>query len=139
MMSEIVMKCKVAVPGESQGPALVLKRPFSYMEGVNIKTGEFYEEEYSELKGQNLKGRMMIYPHAKGSTGDCMRLWRAYENGVEPAGIITIVPDSILVQGALLCGIPFVYSPDQNPIEVISSGDWVEIRRDTVIVRKHKE
>lgn len=135
-MSDIVIKCKVAVWGESHGPALVLKRPFSYMEGVNIRTGEFYEEEYSELKGQNLKGKIMIYPYPKGSTGDCMRLWRAYENGVEPAGIITLMPDSILVQGALLCGIPFLYSPDQNPIERVSSGDWVTIRADTFFVRK---
>lgn len=138
-MSTIVnIKCTVAVEGEAQGHALVLSKALSYMEGVNTETGEFYEAEYSELKGQNLKDKIMVYPYAKGSTGDCLRLFKAYENGVGPAGIINIVADPILVQGALLCGIPFLYAPDQNPLEVISSGDWVEIRGDIAVVRKSK-
>lgn len=133
-MNSIVIKCKVAVKGHVRGAALVLPKALSYMEGVNTETGQFYETEYPELTGENLKDKIMVYPWAKGSTGDCLRLWRAHENGVGPAGIINIIADPILVQGALMSGIPLVYEPARNPLEIIKSGDLVEIKDDTVIV-----
>ena len=94
---------------------------------MNTETGEFNEESYPELKGANLRGKIIIYPYAKGSCGDTIRLWRTCMNGVGPAGIINHYADPILVQGAILSDIPLVYEPDKDPLEIASTGDWVTI------------
>lgn len=134
-MTQVVIKCKVAVKGYAEGNALVLHKALSYMEGVNTETGEFNEESYPELKGTNLKGKIMIYPYAKGSTGDSTRLWRAKRNAVGPAGIINHFADPILVQGAILSNIPLVYEPDKDPLKIASTGDWVVINNGEVTIR----
>lgn len=134
-MTQVVIKCKVAVKGYAEGNALVLHKALSYMEGVNTETGKFNEESYPELKGTNLKGKIIIYPYAKGSTGDTTRLWRAKRNGVGPAGIINHFADPILVQGAILSNIPLVYEPDKDPLKIASTGDWVIINNGEVTIR----
>ena len=47
-MQQILIKCKVAVKGSAEGNAL-LCRPLSFLEGVNMETGEFNEESYHGL------------------------------------------------------------------------------------------
>ena len=69
-MQQILIKCKVAVKGSAEGNALVLNEALSFLEGVNMETGEFNEDSYPELKGQNLAGKIIIYPYGKGSCGD---------------------------------------------------------------------
>ena len=133
-MTQVVIKCKVAVKGYAEGNALVLLKALSFMEGVNTETGEFNEESYPELKGKNLKGKIIIYPYAKGSCGDTIRLWRANMNGVGPAGIINHFADPILVQGAILSNIPFVYEPDKDPLKIASTGDWVVINNGEITI-----
>ena len=134
-MTQLVIKGKVAVKGYAEGHALVLHKPLSYMEGVNMETGEFNEESYPELKGANLKGKIIIYPYGKGSCGDTIRLWRTHINGVGPAGIINHYPDPILVQGAILSNIPLVYEPDKDPLKIASTGDWVVINNGEITIR----
>ena len=44
-MQKILIKCKVAVKGSAEGNALVLNEALSFLEGVNMETGEFTLEE----------------------------------------------------------------------------------------------
>ena len=133
-MQKILIKCKVAVKGSAEGNALVLNEALSFLEGVNMETGEFNEDSYPELKGQNLAGKIIIYPYGKGSCGDSIRLWRTHINGVGPAGIINHYADPILVQGALLSDIPMVYEPDKDPLQIASSGDWVAMKNGEITI-----
>ena len=48
-MQQILIKCKVAVKGSAEGNALVLNEALSFLEGVNMETGEFNEESYHGL------------------------------------------------------------------------------------------
>lgn len=134
-MTRLVINCKVAVGGYAEGDALILNQGLSFLEGVNMETGEFNEEAYPELKGKNLSGKIIIYPYAKGSCGDTIRLWRTCMNGVGPAGIINHYADPILVQGAMLADIPFVYEPDKDPLEVARTGDWVSIKNSEITIQ----
>ena len=134
-MTQVVIKCKVAVKGYAEGNALVLHKALSFMEGVNMETGQFNEESYPELKGTNLKGKIIIYPYGKGSCGDTIRLWRTTINGVGPAGIINHTPDPILVQGAILSNIPMVYELDKNSLKIAKTGDWVVINDGEITIR----
>jgi predicted aconitase with swiveling domain len=58
--------------------------------------------------------------------------------GVAPAAIVNIETEPIIIAGCVLAGIPLVDRLDRSPVEVISSGDWVEVAGDhgTVWVTK---
>jgi predicted aconitase with swiveling domain len=134
-MSKVIINCKPAVSGHAEGEALIISQGLSFLEGVNMETGEFNEEAYPELKGENLRGKIVIYPYGKGSCGDTIRLWRTCMNGVGPAGIINRYADPILVQGAMLADIPLVYEPDKDPLEMARSGDRVTINNGEVTIQ----
>jgi predicted aconitase with swiveling domain len=70
----------------------------------------------------------MIYPEAKGSSGGCMMLRLLAKRGRKPAAIVnTRNLDPNLVEGAILADIPMLCYPEEDPYEVISTGDRVEV------------
>jgi predicted aconitase with swiveling domain len=122
-----ILRGKIAVRGRARGEALVTQTPLTFMGGVDTERGTFNEFLYPELKGFSMAGRILVFPFGKGSTGDSLRLWRCVQNDVGPIGIINIVADPILVQGALMVNIPIVYGLERDIFDIIKTGDLVEI------------
>ena len=134
-MSEVrYIKGKAIVSGRVKGEAIVSRTPFSFFLGLNTDTGIIIEEGH-EHQGESIAGKVLIYPFGKGSSGDCLRLWRAANNGVAPVAIINSEPDFVHVQGAIITGIPMVCNFDQDPIDLIKTGDIIQIDGSTVEVR----
>jgi len=135
---EITLKGKAIVRGKVEGRAVVSRTPFSFLLGLNTDTGVIIEEGH-EHEGKSIAGQVLVYPFGKGSSGDCLRLWRAANNGVAPIAIINTEPDFVHVQGAIITNIPMLCNFDQDPVEVIKDGDFLSIEGDTVrITRKGK-
>lgn len=133
---EIVLKGKAVVSGKVEGRAIVSRTPFSFFLGLNTDTGIIIEEGH-EHQGKNIAGKVLVYPFGKGSSGDCLRLWRAANNDVAPIAIINSEPDFVHVQGAIITNIPMVCSFDRDPLDVIQNGDLVSIEGETVrIIRQ---
>lgn len=122
----ITLTGKSVIGGQVRGEAIVSRTPFSFFLGLNTDTGVIIEEGH-ELKGQSVAGKILVYPFGKGSSGDCLRLWRASNNGVAPCALICSEPDFVHVQGAIIANIPMVFNCDRNPVEVIKTGDHVVI------------
>jgi predicted aconitase with swiveling domain len=51
-----------------------------------------------------------------------------------PRGMINVQAEPIIAAGAAIGNIPLVHRLDQNPLEVIRTGDWVRIDADQGIV-----
>jgi len=66
---------------------LVSEKPVCFVGGIDTQTGDFIEHDHP-LTGVNLKGKIMVYPTGKGSTGGAYVLYEASCNGVAPAAII---------------------------------------------------
>lgn len=128
-----MIKGKAIVSGNVKGEALVSRTPFSFFLGLNTDTGVIIEEGHEHLN-KNIAGKIFVYPFGKGSSGDCLRLWRAASNSVAPIGIINTEPDFVHVQGALITNIPMVCNFDSDPVEFIRNGDIILIDGDTVHV-----
>ncbi|MCJ7624494.1 MAG: DUF126 domain-containing protein [Anaerolineaceae bacterium] len=126
---------KAIVSGKVEGEAIVSRTPFSFFLGLDTDTGIIIEEGH-EHQGESIAGKVLVYPFGKGSSGDCLRLWRAANNGVAPIGIINSEPDFVHVQGAIITNIPMVCNFDQNPVAIIKTGDIVQIDGNTVKVRR---
>jgi predicted aconitase with swiveling domain len=125
---------KAAVPGKAKGRALVTESPLTFMGGVDYENGTFDDHLYPELRGLSMAGQILIFPFGKGSTGDSVRLWRCVQNNVGPIGIINIVADPILVQGAILANIPMVYDLERGIFNIMKTGDMVSIDGNKVTI-----
>jgi predicted aconitase with swiveling domain len=117
---------RVLNPGKAEGDAIVCRAPFSFFLDVNTETGEIIEIGH-EHQGKSIKGKILIYPFGKGSSGDCLRLWRCANNKVAPAGIINLKPDVVHVQGAIIANVPMICVSDGDPISRIATGDFVRM------------
>ncbi|MDK2881618.1 MAG: hypothetical protein PWQ99_1393 [Clostridia bacterium] len=130
-----VLKGRKIVEGIAEGEALVTRDPISFMGSINPKTGYVIERGH-EIEGQCLKGKILVFPSAKGSTGGSYMLYDLVRNGVGPAGIVNAEADSVVVIGAIVADLPMV---DRINIAEIETGDRLIIDGEKGIVKVIKE
>ncbi len=136
---QVVIRGRCVVGGKTAGEALVTQETISGWGGINERDGSIIERRH-ELVGQSFAGKILVFPGAKGSSG-----WSAYFhmtrlNGVMPKAMIFTRMTSKIALGAVVTRVPAMTDCDSNPLEVIETGDWVEVDADagTIIVTKRK-
>lgn len=134
-MKQLTLKGRKIVEGKAQGEALVTKDPISFMGSINPKTG-FVIERGHELEGKCLKGKILVFPCSKGSTGGSYMLYDVVKNGVGPLGIINIEAESVVVIGAIVADLPMV---DKIDISKIETGDYITMDASQGIVTVDKK
>lgn len=139
-MEEIVLKGKCASPGRCSGEALVSKDMIAFGGTPVLRTGIVGEPNHA-LLGQNVGGKVLVYPTGKGSTGDPYSCYFLMKYGNAPACIINRVANPTTVVAAILAEIPMVYGFDRDPLSIIETGDWVEVDADhgTVTISKKRQ
>jgi predicted aconitase with swiveling domain len=135
----IELKGRKVVAGRAEGEALVTTETISGWGGINERTGEVIERRH-EMRGVSFAGKILVFPGAKGSSG-----WSAYFhmtrlNGVQPAAMIFTRMTTKIALGAVVTRVPAITELDQDPLDVIETGDWVVVDADagTVTVTKKK-
>jgi len=109
--------------GKAEGIALVSSAPMSFYGGVNPDTGEVIERG-NELRGESVKGKVLVFPHGKGSTVGSYVMYRLAKNGVAPCAIVNAKCETIVAVGAIISEIPCV---DMVDIGEIRSGARVRV------------
>ena len=126
------IRCNPLLSGVAGGPALVTSQPICFWGGLDPKTGIITERDH-ELKGQNVAGTVFVFPTGKGSSTTSAILLESVRCGTAPAAIVNLKTEPILVVGAIIAEklydrvIPIVDTPEQDPIKIIKSGEWVEV------------
>jgi len=110
------LKGRAIFDGKAEGQALVSSSPMSLYGGVNPDTGEIVERG-SELTGQSVKGRVLVFPYGKGSTVGSYVLYRLAKNGVAPSAIVNAKCETIVAVGAIISEIPCVDMVDVSKIK----------------------
>jgi len=103
----IRLKGRGVVGGVAEGVAVVSKEPISFFGGVNPKTGKIIERGHA-LEGVCVAGKVLIFPHGKGSTVGSYILYAMAKNKVAPAAVINVITEPIIVVGCCLADIPLV-------------------------------
>jgi predicted aconitase with swiveling domain len=136
-MEEIVFKARKIAKGRAEGEALVSLRPIAFYGGVSEETGQVVDKN-SDLYGQNLSGKILVFPVGKGSAGGSYHLAKMVRNKTEPRGIINYRADPILAVAAIISEIPMVVLRNADPAETIKTGDRIVLDADrgTVKVRR---
>jgi len=137
-MAEIILKGHKVAKGKAAGEAIVSHAPMSFMSAVDSETGIVIEKNHP-LEGISIAGKILVFPMEKGSTGGSGGLFELASHKKHPVGIINLRADPIITVGAIISDIPMVDRLDANPLEVIKTGDFVEIDADQGTVKVSKK
>jgi hypothetical protein len=136
-MKKIILRGRKVVGGCAEGEALVTKESISGWGGVNPMTGTIIEVRH-ELNGQSFKDKVLVFPGAKGSSGWSGIFHSARLAGAAPKAMIFNVMTTKMALGAVVTRAPAVTDLDQDPLDVIETGDWVKVDGDNGIVEVTK-
>lgn len=126
------MKGRIIKAGNVEGEALVSLEPIAFFGGVDPETGIVVEKNHP-LEGKRINGKILVFPHGKGSTVGAYILYRMKKRGTAPIAIINEECEPIIAVGAIISDIPCI---DKVDIKNIKSGDRIKIEKDTIYVNK---
>src|SRR4051812_38516434 len=135
--NKIVLRGRKVVGGRAEGEALVTRDRISGWGGIDPRTGTIIETRH-ELRGQSFKGRVLVFPGAKGSSGWSSQFHVARLAGAAPAAMVFNEMTTKIALGAVVTHAPAVTDLDRDPLEVIATGDWVKVDGDRGIVEVTK-
>jgi len=138
-MKRIILYGRKVVGGYAEGEAIVTRDTISGWGGMNPLEGTIIERRH-ELRDQSFKGKVLVFPAAKGSSGWSNAFHVTRLAGTAPKALIIKHITSKSALGAVVMHIPTVTDLNQNPLDVITNGDWVKINADngTIEVIKQK-
>jgi uncharacterized protein len=126
-MGEHHVKARGMVKGRVEGEALVCHQAFSFLGDVDMDTGEIIAHGH-EHQGKSIKGKIMIYPETKGSSGGCVVLMSLAKTGCQPLGIVLEKPaDTNIVEGAIIAGVTLVSEPEVELIAIVPNGARITV------------
>jgi len=123
--------------GVAEGEALVTRQTISGWGGINPMQGTIIETRH-ELRGQSFRGKVLVFPAAKGSSGWSAVFHMARLAGTAPLALLFNEMTTKIALGAIVMRIPAVTDLDRDPLELIETGDWLRIDGDRGIVEGHK-
>lgn len=121
---------KVAVEGMVDGTALVSRFPLSFLGGVNPATGQIIDHE-SDVFGEFVTGKILIYPTGKGSTVGSYVIYGMKKVGTAPAAMVLVKPDPVTTIGCVISAIPMLHSVDAAVLS-IKQGSRVRVSKDVL-------
>ncbi len=130
---EVIIRARGIGRGAGTGPLLVTDAPISFLGGVDPTTGVVIEAGHP-LEGQSIVGRVLAFPHGKGSTVGSYVLYGLARNGVAPAAIVNEEAETIIAAGALIAGIPLVDRPER-PIAALPDGASTTVDAGAGVIR----
>lgn len=123
---EKTVACRCISKGVGEGEALVCRQPVGFNFGVDVQTGTITEHAH-ELEGKSFAGKVLIFPHGKGSTGGSYVVYQVAKEGTAPAAIINLNTETIIAVGAIMGKIPVVDHMEEDPYTLIEDGDYVRV------------
>lgn len=137
VLNRIVLRGRKVVGGVAEGEALVTRERISGWGGIDPRTGTIIETRH-ELRGRSFKGKVLVFPGAKGSSGWSSQFHIARLAGAAPLAMVFNEMTTKIALGAVVTHAPAVTGFDQDPLEVIATGDWVKVDGDRGIVEVTK-
>ena len=129
-MKSINARCIVA--GKAKGHVLFSSSPIAFLQGVDPEKGEVSDKKH-ELYGKTFAGRVLVFPHAVGSSVGAYVIYRLRKNAKAPRAIVNQNSDIITASGCAIAGIPLFDLP-KNEIGELESAKSIRIEENGEIV-----
>jgi predicted aconitase with swiveling domain len=125
----MILRGRRVMGGSAEGEALVSVEPVSFYGGVDPETGCVTEPGHC-CCGENISGRIFVFPTGKGSTVGSYVIYRMKKLGTAPAAIVNVETEAIIATGCVIGDIPLVDKLDGDPLENIRTGMKVRVNGD---------
>lgn len=135
-MYQFVLQGRGAFPGIAEGEAVVCPDSIAGNSGALGDTDGVIYEKGNINYGVCINGKILVVPCAKGSNGFSAHFKSAQIAGITPAGWVSYRMDARLGVAVASMGIPCAadFTPEQNPLLKIKTGDWVKVDGNTGLV-----
>jgi len=139
-LSPVVLKGRGLMKGSAKGEALVSQKAFTFAHGVDPSNGNVTDIR-SDIRGSNVKGKVLFYPFGKGSTTASAWFLETVRMGNHPLAIVTEGVDLSAVIGSVMAKliygkeIPVVSGVERSRYGEIASGEAVLVNADSGEVR----
>ena len=114
----MIMNGRAISPGYAEGVAITYGEPFSFLGGVDGKTGKF------NVRDGNIDGKVFLFPNGKGSTVGSYVVYDLMVQGHAPAALVNRNAETIVTTGAVISSVPMV---DGIDISLVRDGDIVAV------------
>ena len=138
VMEKIILKGRKVVGGVVEGVALVTTDFMPGWGGIDPKTGEVIDVRH-ELFGEKFTGKVLVYKGARGSSGWAANFQQTRFNGTAPLAMVFTVTNSKVALGSAVTRVPAVTGFEEDPTQIIKTGDWVRVDGDNGIVEITRE
>ena len=128
------IKTRSISKGRGTGEVLISKEPFSFLGGVDPETGIVIEKGH-ELEGKSIAGKILVFPHGKGSTVGSYVILGLAKNGKAPAAMINTEAEPIIAIGAILANIPMVDKPEKDVFKLLKNKMKIEVDGDKGVIK----
>lgn len=109
-----------------RAPALVMREGFSPRYDLDRLTGVISRIGHT-AEGQAIVGRILVIPTTKGGVAAGWAFHDLLHKGLAPAGLVFGKLNPVMVQGAVLAGIPIAEAPADALLAALRSGDEVTL------------
>jgi len=109
-----------------EGKALVVKDLIAFWGGIDWESGDIVEVAHSG-RGQNVTGKILVFPAGKGGAGETFGYYYLYRNNKTPLALICNSVQATTVAGAVICKTPMIYGFEKDILEVIKTGDRIRV------------
>jgi phosphomecalonate degydratase small subunit len=139
-LSPVVLKGRGLMKGSAKGEALISQKAFTFAHGVDPSNGNVTDIR-SDIRGSNVKGKVLFYPFGKGSTTASAWFLETVRMGNHPSAIVTEGVDLSAVIGSVMAKliygkeIPVVSGVERSRYGEIATGKAVLVNADSGEVR----
>lgn len=122
----VVLQGRPVVSGRSTGEALVSTDTISGWGGVDPMRGEIIEKGH-DLEGMCFTDKVLVFPGAKGSSGWSSIFHTTRLAETAPAAMVFNETTTKVALGAVTSRVPSVTDLDEDPLDLIATGDRVSV------------
>ena len=119
--------------GVCEGEALVTSEAIAGWGGIDSRTGTIIESRH-ELAGQSMRGQGPGVPRRQGVVWLVGRVPRGQARGRRPKAMVFNVMNTKIALAVVVSHVPCVTALDQDPVEVIRTGDLVRVDGDRGVI-----
>lgn len=123
---DLELRAPPGVGPKVAGPALVSQHGFSARYDVDRNEGVFSRPAH-DLYGRRLAGSILVCATAKGGIATSWMLLDMVQREIAPLAILFRTTNPVMVQGAVLAGLPMMHRLQPDPLVSIRTGDYLEV------------
>ena len=133
MDETVILHGPRGIGGVAEGEALVTREPINLMADYGAiwddPDADLFTNKVTlpELFGKGLGDKVLVFASSKGGIFSTQILMAAAAHGHRPKAMVNIFAHPVFVDAAIVLDIPLVDRLDQDPTQVIKTGDWVRV------------